>query len=101
MENANTNKTQLDELLSCLANETRRRIIVALRAADSSERVDEQSLLTRATEQSAIELQHVHLPMLDDVGLVEWEPDHDVVARGPYFDDAVRLLEALESTEME
>lgn len=92
----NTSEILLDDVMSCLSNETRRGILAALRATDPGEGVDESALDTRTTEVSAVATRHVHLPKLEEAGLVEWDPDDTVVFRGPNFEEAVQLLSAIE-----
>nr|WP_217694353.1 transcriptional regulator [Haladaptatus litoreus] len=37
-------------------------------------------------------LYHIHLPMLDDARIIEWDRDTDVVTRGPAFHEIQPLL---------
>jgi hypothetical protein len=45
----------------------------------------------------AVMLHHVHLPRLDDLGFVDYDPDAGVVARGERYDEVRPLLELLEA----
>nr|WP_218153825.1 hypothetical protein [Halopelagius inordinatus] len=46
-------------------------------------------------EQARIELRHVHLPKLEESGLIEWNRESGAVARGPEFEEIEPLLELL------
>ncbi|WP_238476881.1 DUF7344 domain-containing protein [Natranaeroarchaeum sulfidigenes] len=48
----------------------------------------------RMQEQSEfIEIYHCHLPVLDENGIIHWDRETDIVESGPYFEDAVSVLE--------
>ena len=38
---------------------------------------------------------HKHVPKLDDVGLVDWDRDRDLVRPGRHFEDAIALVDAV------
>lgn len=83
----------LDEYLDALAREPRRQVMLALLDRNEDDRVPVSDLLPRHADDSgstAIELYHVHLPKLDDLGLVEWDRDRDLVGRGPDFETSGR-----------
>lgn len=42
-----------------------------------------------------LQLQHTHLPYLDDTGLIDWNREEGTVVRGPAFDDIEPLLRVL------
>jgi DNA-binding transcriptional ArsR family regulator len=48
-----------------------------------------------STSEIAIQLRHVHLPRLDDVGICEYDPDRECVAYCPN-EFVERLLEVIE-----
>ncbi|MCU4971807.1 hypothetical protein OB955_03520 [Halobacteria archaeon AArc-m2/3/4] len=91
-----TSDTSKDVVYTCLAHHRRRRLLVLLE--DSSSPVSPADLATRlvadesdsdrsvedVSEDDAtsvlVELQHTHLPTLDDAGFVDWDRDADTVA---------------------
>lgn len=91
----NTSETWLDDVMSCLSNETRRGILAAVRATDPGTGVNEGVLVQRTVDVSAVSTRHVHLPMLEAVGLIEWDRGDGVIARGGRFDEAIPLLDAI------
>lgn len=46
-----------------------------------------------------IRLEHVHLPKLDDAGLIEWDRDTDTITRGPRFDEVEPVLRLLAANQ--
>lgn len=47
-------------------------------------------------DEERVRKHHVHLPKLVDYGFVEWDPEHDVVTKGPRFDEIRPFLELLD-----
>lgn len=43
-------------------------------------------------ESVRIALYHIHLPKLDEAGLIEWDRDRNQVSKGPRFKTVVDLL---------
>lgn len=87
-------ETQVDSMMDALRKLERRQILLAIldtdkpvRAGDLATEVD-----SVATE---IRLHHLHLPKLNSVGYIEWDPDTQTVTRGPQFDDIEPLLQLL------
>ncbi len=50
-------------------------------------------------ESVRLALYHIHLPKLDDAGLIEWDRDRNQVSKGPRFKTVVDLLERLDETD--
>lgn len=46
-------------------------------------------------------LYHNHLPLLDDIGLVDWDRDTQSVCRGQSFDDVTPLLKIISEDLLE
>jgi len=46
-----------------------------------------------------IQLEHVHLPKLDEAGFIEWERDTDTIRRGPLFDKVEPVLQLLAANQ--
>lgn len=42
-----------------------------------------------------MELSHVHLPKLEDSGLIEWDSEAGTVSRGPAFEEVEPVLRLL------
>lgn len=97
----------IDELLQALAN-SHRRIVLRELADRSAEEcpvseleasvvrdVDQSPTAVRTRSEVKIQLRHVHLPTLDDVGLCEYDPGRERVA---YVADelAESLLECID-----
>jgi hypothetical protein len=86
--------TGLDDYLRLLADERKRRLLRALRAAgDDPVSVDSDD----PDEQTR--LHHIHLPKLADAGLIDWDPRDDIIVRGPSFDEILPLLETIDRLE--
>ncbi|WP_436925196.1 hypothetical protein [Halosimplex amylolyticum] len=43
-----------------------------------------------------VQMQHVHLPKLEEYGFIDWDEDAHEVAKGPNFDEIRPLLELLD-----
>ncbi|MDF9744903.1 transcriptional regulator [Natrinema salsiterrestre] len=41
------------------------------------------------------EMKHVHLPLLEDYGFIDWDEGNHEVTKGPKFDDIRPLLEMM------
>jgi len=83
-----------------LANEHRRRLLVAL--SDENPQPDNvQSSATvgvgvMQTEQPVrVELYHVHLPKLEDYGFIQWNKDTGEISKGSQFSEIRPLLECI------
>ena len=42
------------------------------------------------------ELEDVHLPMLDEAGLIDWDPETGRVTKGERFDEIESMLDRME-----
>lgn len=83
-----------------LTAEPRRQIIVALMEAPPERALSlpeaaNPSYLLRDPERLTIELVNAHLPALADADLVRWEQSPLTVSRGPAFEEAAIVFEAL------
>lgn len=92
-----------DQLFAALSAEPRRQIIVSLLEAPP----DRQLSLPEAAnppyalmdpEQLYVELVHSHLPVLADGDYVEWDSEPLRVERGPNFEEAAVVFQALHDT---
>jgi hypothetical protein len=82
--------SDLDDYLRLLADGRKRRLLQSLLDADGS-----PVSVAFADAHERARLHHIHLPKLDDAGLIDWDPRDDIVVRGPAFDEVVPLLEAI------
>lgn len=89
-----------DRVFKAVSAEPRRQLIVALNDTHADEWVSlpdaaiSPSVAT-APEQFHIELQHRHLPLLEEYEYVRWTLEPFRARRGPYFDDVAVVFEAL------
>lgn len=88
----------LNRQFDALRHPLRRRVLVATAAAPAEAGV---TPLDDETDSSLVELHHVHLPRLAEVGYVEWESDPLAVGRGPAFDEIEPLLDLLDDAQDE
>lgn len=79
-----------------LANGHRRRLLLALLEhnpqADVTVR-DDVRFDDEGVEDLRVELYHQHLPMLERLGVIEWDRGTHSVSKGPNFDEIRPLLE--------
>lgn len=90
-----------DRVLERLAAPPRRQVISSLLDAPPDHRlplpdaaVDES--VSADPEAVTVQLRHRHLPMLADVGYVEWDDDPFSVSRGPNFTEIGTVVEILQ-----
>lgn len=91
-------KPMFNDLLTILANDYRRCLLLALlerdRDRESNDWVPDDIVISDGNyEKQVIELRHCHLPMLAESELIEWDREGNRVAMGPRFDDIEPLLE--------
>ena len=85
---------RLDDQFSVLSNHHRRQLLLAL--ADNDPPVSEDVVETDGgNRDQAIEMQHVHLPLLADHEVIKWNEKIGEVAKGPQFDAIEPLLTAI------
>jgi hypothetical protein len=86
----------VDRLFSVLSNPTRRRLLVRL--AETTPRA--VAAVTPAHEDAdeewvAAELVHLHLPLLEAAGYLEWDRATETIRRGPAFEEVEPCLALL------
>ncbi|WP_265110617.1 DUF7344 domain-containing protein [Halosolutus halophilus] len=47
------------------------------------------------TERRWIELYHIHLPKLEDAGLINWDTEDHVITKGPRFEEIQPLFASM------
>jgi len=90
----------IDDHFDALADEQRREVLLAIleqnprddRSVTAAVRMNEER--TRTTE-----LHHVHLPKLEDYGLIDWDRERHEIVKGPLFDQIRPLLVLLEENQ--
>jgi len=95
-----------NDVFDALSAEPRRQLVVSLLDAAPSESVPlpESAVNPNVPPDSEVlrqELRHRHLPKLADLGFVTWDRDPLVAVRGPRFDEAAVVFEALQSNATE
>lgn len=89
----------LDEQFEALAHVERRRLLVALLGNGSEIEAPFEIGGWRAAAESSesrVELVHNHLPKLEDFGLVRWDEENALVAKGPEFENIEPIVVALD-----
>ncbi|WP_227380855.1 DUF7344 domain-containing protein [Haladaptatus halobius] len=92
----------LSKQLFILSNEHRRQLLIAL--AQRNPQSDPTSAFDASetnsdTQDQAIAMRHIHLPLLADHGIIDWDQDAQIVAQGPQFDELEPLLTAVGEQE--
>jgi hypothetical protein len=95
-----TSPPSMDTVLDVLANQYRRRVLVALLEHNPQDDEDPQipadvNLADEDLETLKIHMTHSHLPKLEDAGFIEWNRDTNAVRKGPRFDEIRPLLELM------
>lgn len=102
--NRDTRLRTFDEMLDAVGDIQRRKLLVALLTHNPQ---DDESVAIVADESAdeeltrLVEMQHVHLPKLEDYGFITWNRDTNEVSKGPNFEEIRPLLELLRDHENE
>jgi hypothetical protein len=94
-------KLTLDKSLTVLSDRWRRRLLLKLLKDNPR---DEDTLATdemSATENQELDvlrtqLHHVHLPLLEEEGLIEWNKENGTITRGENFEEIRPLLRLIQ-----
>lgn len=88
-----------DDAVSALASPERRRLLVALLEHNPQEEIT----IPEAVHMGDRELEdlrngffHDHLPVLESLGVIEWNEDEHTVSKGPQFAEIRPMLELLD-----
>lgn len=87
-------------VFTALSSEPRRQLIVSLSdvLSDQSVPLPESAIMPNVPPNPELlrrELNHVHLPMLADMGFITWETEPLTASRGPRFDEIAVVFDAL------
>lgn len=82
-----------DELVSILASEQRRRVLVEL---FDHGKIRVKPLDNETNSPSRIELYHRHLPKLETTGLIAWDRESNRLTPGTMFEDIEPFLELMD-----
>lgn len=92
-----------DEVHRALSDATRRRVLKTLHdrgpPIDLTGATGETPIYRKLSAELEIDLYYNHLPKLDDMGFIEWDPERDTVDRGPRFEEVQPLLELLDERD--
>lgn len=80
-----------DDLLAALSDAQRRKLLDSLVADSPPDGAGRSGIVVEPD----IAMRHTHLPKLADYGLIEWDEETDRVTKGPRFESANEILEAL------
>lgn len=91
----------LSRVLEALSHTYRRQILLALLEERPGDRtgLDPTAVVTGERDPTTVQTQlvHRHLPKLDDMGYVDWDPDAGSVETGPDWEEIVPLLRLLDT----
>ncbi|WP_224448996.1 hypothetical protein [Haloprofundus salilacus] len=93
-----------DETLDALAHVQRRKLLVGL--LDHNPQNDTPVVIADSADEATslerlVKMHHVHLPKLEEYGLIVWNEDKHEVSKGKNFDEIKPLLELLATHEDE
>jgi len=94
----------LDDCLAALNHVNRRRVLLSLLDSETHTggAVGLESLPLHSSESHPrVALQHVHLPKLTELGLVEADWERQTVRAGPQFEEIVSLLKLLDDNRQD
>lgn len=89
---------EANTVFEMLANDHRRHLLFTLLEHNPRQEVQEPdgvSLDGIEREQVQVEMYHMHLPKLEEVGFIRWDRDAQEVQKGPAFEEIRPLLEVL------
>lgn len=85
------------EASRALSKALRRQVLSTLieyeEGIDFDSLTDENLIIASQWEQNRIVLYHNHLPKLDDMGFIDWNPETQTIERGKRFNEVQALLD--------
>jgi hypothetical protein len=94
----NGGKVRFDELLNALADSYRRELLLSLLNHNPQDDDDSDPLDIHDSdfvEESQFDIFMYHLPMLDQLGIIEWERESEEIVKGPDWDEFAPLLKLI------
>lgn len=95
----------LDTIFRTLSHPTRRRILSILREEQLGQSdgipVEELTPDDSPNDSFHVRLYHQHLPKLDTVGFIDWDPDAQLIRAGPHYQDIESVVALLEDHQDE
>jgi len=88
---------EMDRILGTLSDSHRRILLLLLKRGGVLTESDMMVRGSRDKEAVKHELIHTHLPMLEEAGYIEWDPETGTISEGPRFDEIAPLLELMEN----
>lgn len=93
-------RTPLDVGFDALANNYRRRLLIALLEHNPQDDADTQipadlSIGDKDVEKLRIQMTHTHLPKLEAAGFIDWDRETNEVRKGPRFDEIRPLVQLM------
>lgn len=94
----NSATVEANTVFEMLANDHRRHLLFALLDHNPQQEVQKPDGITLdgvEREKIQVEMYHMHLPKLEDAGLIHWNRDDQQVEKGSVFEKIRPLLESL------
>jgi hypothetical protein len=91
-------RISFDSMIVALSDIQRRNLLIALldkNPQDDSPTVTFEDGSDSEVMEHLIRMHHLHLPMLENYGFIEWDRQKGEVTKGPTFDEIRPLLELL------
>lgn len=90
-----------DQILDVLSDPYRRQLLVALLHHNPQDDADPDPLDIVAerpedVETLQTEMVHVHLPILVEMGFIEWDKENNRISTGPNWDDIAPILKLID-----
>lgn len=99
MQGSVNQSVTFDETIDALADVQRRHLLVDLVTGRPDYKVNavlkETPKSGEPRRQRYVQLVHIHLPRLEEYGLIRWDRDADEVSRGPAFEQIRPVVELL------
>lgn len=93
----------LDTIFRALSHPTRRRILTTLREKElrHSNGIPVAELAPDESDNGRfhVRLYHQHLPRLDTVGFISWDPDAETIEPGPHYEAIMSVIDLLEANQ--
>lgn len=91
--------SSMDDVFEALADRRRRRTLAALIERDPPVELGIDDICSGAVDDDPSDrtaLRHAHLPKLDAMGFIDWDPESGVITPGPGIDRVRPVVELLD-----